>query len=283
MVGLRISLFALAAFGLLGAPRASRAQTPPPVVEPARAAPAATPAVASCVPDCRSGFICLQGTCVSACNPPCSAHEQCTGAGQCVASTAPPAWPAEPTATSPDREPESPGAHSHFNAHINALGLLQFGLVPAIEFGGRNFGIAARLRLMTTGVLSHVVAADTTDDEEFASGIGFGAGVRYYSGTGGNMRGFYVGGGLEYVSTRVEDTTDDREAYLTKAIIPEFDAGYRWGFGRFLLGVGGMAGYLLVQSATTEDLSSGQDERLYPNTASDTLYAMAVLDLGFFF
>ena len=182
-----------------------------------------------------------------------------------------------------DREPESPSANSNFNAHINALGLFQFGLVPAIEFGGKNFGIAARLRLMTTGILSHAVAADTTDDEEFASGIGIGAGVRYYSGKGGNMRGFYVGGGLEYVSTRVEDTTDDREAYLTTAIIPEFDIGYRWAFGRFLLGLGGMAGYMVVQSATTEDLSNGQDEFLYPNTAEDTFYAMAVLDLGFFF
>jgi hypothetical protein len=283
--GLRIrrrrqQLFALAALAVMGTPRASHAQTPEPAVAPAPAAPAATPPASSCVPDCRSGFVCLEGTCVSACNPPCAAHEQCTGAGECLASS--PA-PLTAPATSLDRESEAAGAHSNFNAHVNALGVFQFGLVPAVEFGGRNFGIAARLRLMTTGILSHTVAADTSDDEEFASGIGIGAGARYYSGSGGNMRGFYVGGGVEYVSTRVEDTTDDREAYLTKAIIPEFDIGYRWAFGRFLLGLGGMAGYLLVQSATTEDLSNGQDDVLYSNTAEDTFYAMAVLDLGFFF
>ena len=30
-----------------------------------------------CVPACRSGFICVQGQCRSACNPPCDAGQQC--------------------------------------------------------------------------------------------------------------------------------------------------------------------------------------------------------------
>jgi hypothetical protein len=36
-----------------------------------------------CVPACRSGFTCIAGRCVSACNPPCEAGEFCTGDGQC--------------------------------------------------------------------------------------------------------------------------------------------------------------------------------------------------------
>jgi len=38
-----------------------------------------------CAPACRSGYVCLEGTCVSACNPPCGAGETCTDAGECVA------------------------------------------------------------------------------------------------------------------------------------------------------------------------------------------------------
>jgi hypothetical protein len=56
----------------------------------------------ACFPACRSGFLCHEGRCISACNPPCSAGETCTSAGECVAP-APKAEPAaflgEPTPT----------------------------------------------------------------------------------------------------------------------------------------------------------------------------------------
>ncbi|HMJ16242.1 MAG TPA: hypothetical protein VK524_32735 [Polyangiaceae bacterium] len=46
----------------------------------------ATPARAQeCVPQCRSGFLCVQGQCISACNPPCASHDQCTPNGECIA------------------------------------------------------------------------------------------------------------------------------------------------------------------------------------------------------
>jgi len=41
-----------------------------------------------CVPSCRDGFLCHQGQCVDACNPPCAEGEQCVGDGQCVAAGA---------------------------------------------------------------------------------------------------------------------------------------------------------------------------------------------------
>ena len=45
------------------------------------AAPAATtapaPAGPSCFPDCSPGYLCAQGTCISACNPPCPANQRC--------------------------------------------------------------------------------------------------------------------------------------------------------------------------------------------------------------
>ena len=56
----------------------------------------------SCVPDCRQGYVCHQGSCVSACNPLCPEAERCTSDGQCVAATAPSPQPAAAaTATLP--------------------------------------------------------------------------------------------------------------------------------------------------------------------------------------
>jgi hypothetical protein len=49
---------------------------------------AETPAGA-CFPACRSGYLCHEGRCISACNPPCSAGEACTSAGECVQAAAP--------------------------------------------------------------------------------------------------------------------------------------------------------------------------------------------------
>lgn len=47
-----------------------------------------------CVPPCRDGYMCRQGKCVEACNPPCPEAEQCVAGGQCVAKAEP-----EPTYT----------------------------------------------------------------------------------------------------------------------------------------------------------------------------------------
>jgi len=41
-----------------------------------------------CVPQCRAGYVCAEGKCVSACNPPCASDESCTAAGACVAKRA---------------------------------------------------------------------------------------------------------------------------------------------------------------------------------------------------
>ncbi len=38
----------------------------------------------SCRPSCRDGYVCIDGGCVSACNPVCEAGQRCTSAGACV-------------------------------------------------------------------------------------------------------------------------------------------------------------------------------------------------------
>ncbi len=41
------------------------------------------PAEKSCVPACRTGYVCVEGRCVSACNPPCEKGQRCTAKGEC--------------------------------------------------------------------------------------------------------------------------------------------------------------------------------------------------------
>ena len=73
---------------------------------------------APCTPECRIGYVCVQGRCVSRCNPRCAAGDECTNEGQCVprgsaASTStglpPPAPPPPPASTrSGDELPPPP-------------------------------------------------------------------------------------------------------------------------------------------------------------------------------
>ncbi|MCK6537154.1 MAG: hypothetical protein L6Q84_29650 [Polyangiaceae bacterium] len=57
-------------------------------------------AAQTCVPECRTGFVCASGTCVSACNPPCAASETCSAKGECLPGAAAPVAP-PPSATAP--------------------------------------------------------------------------------------------------------------------------------------------------------------------------------------
>jgi len=44
---------------------------------------------AQCYPECREGFACRDGICVSPCNPTCAAGEVCTREGRCIPSSEP--------------------------------------------------------------------------------------------------------------------------------------------------------------------------------------------------
>jgi hypothetical protein len=48
----------------------------------------AGPKSSQCVPECRGNFVCVEGRCVSKCNPPCAAGETCTALGKCVGAAA---------------------------------------------------------------------------------------------------------------------------------------------------------------------------------------------------
>jgi hypothetical protein len=73
-----------------------------------RPAAAQTAADKQCVPQCRTGYVCVEGACVSACNPPCAAGEMCASDGNCVASQPPPA--SAPAAAAPPAAAPPPAA-----------------------------------------------------------------------------------------------------------------------------------------------------------------------------
>jgi len=66
---------------------ATRAVVPLPVVVDQ---PVVTPPPpAACFPSCRAGYLCNQGLCVSACNPPCGPDQECGGNGRCAQTWTP--------------------------------------------------------------------------------------------------------------------------------------------------------------------------------------------------
>jgi hypothetical protein len=97
------------------------------------------------------------------------------------------------------------------------------------------------------------------------------------------LSGVQLGIWAEYIRTRIEDLDVEREAYVTSLIVPQADVGYRWRFGRVLVGVGAAAGYALAFSKRTEDLSGGADPVLQPVDFGSTVFGSAAFDIGYFF
>jgi hypothetical protein len=209
--------------------------TPPRATRPAQVS-RPVEAVNSCEPACRSGFTCRQSSCVSLCNPLCPADETCTASGECVSAHVADHLDAVPV---PARTRDS-SANALVNLHVDAAGLLQFGLTPTIEVG-ETFSGYLRLRLMNTGLASYfLLGRDADDDLRFGAGAALG--FHWFSAERGNMRGFYGGAALEYAFLETRDDSVDFARYRTHALIPQIDFGHRWAFGDFFVGVSGKLG-----------------------------------------
>lgn len=266
----------------------------PPAAAPATPAPggpAQGPATgAQCVPACRSGYICVQGQCVSACNPPCPAGQQCTAEGECVAAqpsaVAPAPAPAPATAPAPAGtapaapasagvwtsseaagKPASTSANKRADFNIDVLGLLFFGPTPMFEFGGQA-AFSIGLRLASAGGLTYVVS------DNLAWALGARIAFRYYFGTDGNMRGFFFGPELDYVHVVENGCGGYSYGYfqcVTEDLIPEFGAGYRWAWDTFQLTVGGRLGYIVPVQWN------------YDTEPTRSVYGEPFIDVGWYF
>ncbi len=180
---------------------------------------------------------------------------------------------------------ETPTSHEQGLAgsvHFNALGPLQFGLTPTLELGTRRASGLLRLRWMNPGLLSQGLPKEG-GDEELAFSYGAALGVRYYTAPATALDGLHLGVWGELLRVRIEDSKVDREAYNTLALVPQIEAGYRFRFGSFLLGLGGALGYALPLSKETEDLSGGEDPVLREVDFEGQPYGSVQLDVGLYF
>jgi hypothetical protein len=218
------------------------------------------------------------------CNPLCPADEVCTALGECASANLAAHLESfvEPGAVhAPSLERDS-SADSLVNLHIDAAGLLQFGLTPTIEVGERVSGYL-RLRVMNTGLLSYFLLGRDADDK-LRIGAGAALGVHFFSSKRGNMRGLYGGAALEYVFYETRDDSVDFATYQTHALIPQLDLGYRWAFGDFFLGVSGKLGLAIPFKSSAVGIGDTPCAR--PGSCSEDLSAAFVpgigLDLGWF-
>jgi hypothetical protein len=177
--------------------------------------------------DCKGDRICVEGSCTA---PSSSAP---------AASTSPPM--STPVGLGVVANPRTA-------FHLNLLGLLQFGVTPTVEMGGDRT-LLLRARLLNTGLLPYLIAAD--DDSEFKFGLALGGQGRSYF-AGRSQQGPYLGGGLELMYTNAGDT-DSSDEYVTYSVIPQIEAGVRWDYPGYLLGVGAFMGAAIPISTSGYD------------------------------
>ncbi len=278
-----------------------------PAQKPAGSRP---PQQKECFPRCRQGYVCHQGNCVSACNPPCPQGQQCTAQGTCVTTSDQPSevTPSSSEQTEParSREGSPPGANNGsaesatppaesatapvdqeepvpkgVNLHINALGLLQFGLIPQLELGGSTTFLLGT-HFYNTGALSYVVVVG---DEYLDFSIGGNLGVRHYFDPEGGQQGFYLGGFFEYAYLDMHDDFQDYARYERHMAIPAVDIGYRWVWGSFLLDLGAITGVAIpvVARDTPIGVSGCRFSDSCLEESETTFFGMAVVNVGFFF
>jgi hypothetical protein len=180
--------------------------------------------------------------------------------------------------TEPSGTSSAPGLTT--NAHVNAAGLLLFGVTPTLELGKDHWGTLARVRLLSTGLLAHSIIPDADNTLQFSWGAAVG--LRYYQASNGALTGFHGGLAAEYLRVRLENESLAAET-LTGLVVPQLEAGYRWRFADFLFGLGGAVGYSIVMSRGVNDLSGGTGTYDVVNNATNDVFASAAVDVGYFF
>jgi hypothetical protein len=197
----------------------------------------------ACVPDCRSGFTCHAGQCVSLCNPPCSIGDLCTSQGECVAR------PPEP-ARSSDLPPADHGTHTHdgfFLRMTTGPGGGRVGLdIPdqpeqsytgggwsmSVDVGGavtRDLAVFGRLR--GAWMFSPALRIDgdkvaDSDGRVVDQGL-FGAGLNYYV----MPLNLYFAGAIGFASVEAVRTRRGREDLHDSSRIGfgiDLDVGKEW-------------------------------------------------------
>lgn len=169
------------------------------VIESAPLAPenvAPAPA-AVCVPDCRPGFTCIDGQCVSACNPPCGTGTHCDASAMCVADAA----PVEEARTERAGGSFAGGLEFDYARPIYLATYMgdEYGAHgPAVSFGASfrfDYGFNDRVFLGARVNIGRILSSD--DSTGTALRAGGGLALTFFA-----TRGFFLGIdlGVEYMS-----------------------------------------------------------------------------------
>ncbi len=188
-------------------------------------APRPVVAAPACAPACREGFTCLQGKCVTACNPPCAAGERCTADLRCLpaetlaqpvrpAPVAPPPPPPSAPAPAPAPPPTPAPAGEHRGYQI---GLAAGALFPGtIDFDAGSVdtssGLVGRLSADVQvaprfGVGAYLLVASFKMLGESGTVTGLGATAKGYFALGPKLV-FRPGLSIGYQSASVASSTD---------------------------------------------------------------------------
>ncbi len=212
-------------------PRADEPSSPPRTRAERRAAQAYQD---GCPVVCAQHQACVQHRCVDMCRPDCREGTHCTPAGTCEASS----QPSHAILTEAERQRLSglPSSDSKWLVFADLGGLIGFGVRPGLEYGDLD-SVLFRLHFLNTGVMSHAVFVEN-ENEYFDWGFGASVGYRHYESSWGNLRGFYVGGGLDYSVNLIRSRGETDLSQLRHAVAPYGEFGYRWVFDHFALAFG---------------------------------------------
>ncbi len=183
---------------------------------------------------CAQHQACVRHRCVDMCRPDCREGTYCTKAGTCE----PIRETGRNVLTEAERQRLSglPSKDSHWLVFADLGGIIGFGVRPGIEVGTLD-SLLLRLHLLNTGVMSHAAFVEN-EYERFDWGFGVSVGYRRYQSTWGNLRGFYVGGGLDYSVSLIDSRGDADLSQMRHTAAPFGEFGYRWVFGSFALAFG---------------------------------------------
>lgn len=167
------------------------------------------------------------------------------------------------------------------SVYVDPLGFLLFGPSVGAELAvNKHLSFLVQVRWFNVGLLSNELFI-TNDNDSFAFSPGIGAKGRYYLNSG--LTGPHVGVACELLQTRVVDEQVAKTATNNLVVVPELEAGYRLGFGRFYAGASATAGYAFQVSSRVENVNGGTDASSYEAKDISTVYGSASLDLGLLF
>lgn len=229
---------------------------------------------------CDQHEACIEDRCVATCRPSCRRGTFCSASGECESIP----QPQTPLLTETDRQRLSgaESADSKVFVFVDFGGIIGYGARVGVETGRRNT-IVSRATLLNTGIMSHAAYVEN-EQQRFDWGFGASLSYRHYEKAAGNMRGFYVGGGLDYSVARLQLRGQLDIAQLQHSAAPFGEFGYRWVFGTFAIGFGPtlMVRYPVASTIVGQDSDLCGAEASCSEARGRRFEGMMHIELGWF-